>query len=336
MDILIKSFNRPYYLDRCLCSIEEYGQNFKGQICILDDGTPQKYLDKIILKYPYVEILKSEFYEEKANAIETFQTDIIRKIPIDLWVSGAKNASNHFLLLEDDFWFIKNFDFDFYENITLGNNIGILKLIWLGNEKLISGKTIHSEKNYTIYKPDVYTLNPILFKILFNLNRFGFNKVMQFFKLYSYDEYLKYYSMYAVAGAVFNKKYFLSLWDKHDNEVDERLQLSNAVKFVSTNKTINFARTKHQCLKTGFSSSATNKEENPIQFDMFRFNQLMNEAWLKDEFITVNDLQNDLTEEAICAILGSEETLNKMNEGDWKKWVLHFKNQFRKIGCKID
>ena len=46
MDIIIKSYNRPYYLHRCLQSIKE---NVLGnyKVIIVDDGTPQKYLDKI-------------------------------------------------------------------------------------------------------------------------------------------------------------------------------------------------------------------------------------------------------------------------------------------------
>jgi len=43
--IIIKSFNRPYYLDRCLQSIYKFVKgNFK--IIVLDDGTPGKYLNK--------------------------------------------------------------------------------------------------------------------------------------------------------------------------------------------------------------------------------------------------------------------------------------------------
>ena len=47
MDIIIKSFNRPYYLDRCLQSIQTFVQDSKYTIMVLDDGTSQKYLDKI-------------------------------------------------------------------------------------------------------------------------------------------------------------------------------------------------------------------------------------------------------------------------------------------------
>ena len=70
MDILIKSFNRPYYLDRCLQSIAKYAQNPDYSIIVLDDGTPQKYLDKIQEKHSEIKILKSEFYTEKSQLLQ--------------------------------------------------------------------------------------------------------------------------------------------------------------------------------------------------------------------------------------------------------------------------
>ena len=41
MDILIKSFNRPFYLDRCLNSIHSFVSG-DYRVSILDDGTPAK------------------------------------------------------------------------------------------------------------------------------------------------------------------------------------------------------------------------------------------------------------------------------------------------------
>ena len=68
-DIFIKSFNRPFYLDRCIASLHQYiSGDFK--IIVLDDGTPEKYLDKIRKKYPDTEIRLSENYEKKIKAID--------------------------------------------------------------------------------------------------------------------------------------------------------------------------------------------------------------------------------------------------------------------------
>ena len=41
MQILIKSFNRAFYLDRCLQTIENFVDG-KYTVKILDDGTPER------------------------------------------------------------------------------------------------------------------------------------------------------------------------------------------------------------------------------------------------------------------------------------------------------
>ena len=62
MDLLIKSFNRPYYLDRCIQSIYLNIHDNNFNIIVLDDGTPKKYLDKLLEKFPSITILKSDLY----------------------------------------------------------------------------------------------------------------------------------------------------------------------------------------------------------------------------------------------------------------------------------
>jgi len=110
MDIIIKSFNRPFYLDRCISSINQYvSGDFK--IKILDDGTPKQYLDKIRKKHLNVEILLSDNYEKKIKAIE--ENLIYGKavngfeIPTKFWYENVKNASDYVIVTEDDVWFTK-------------------------------------------------------------------------------------------------------------------------------------------------------------------------------------------------------------------------------------
>ncbi len=68
-DIFIKSFNRPYYLDRCLQSTMKYVSG-DFRIVVLDDGTPEKYLEKIKSKYPEIEIRVSNQFQFKINSIQ--------------------------------------------------------------------------------------------------------------------------------------------------------------------------------------------------------------------------------------------------------------------------
>ncbi|CAM3950110.1 MULTISPECIES: hypothetical protein [Flavobacterium] len=336
MDILIKSFNRPYYLDRCLFSIQKFGINFTGSIYVLDDGTPQKFLDKIVLKYPYIKIVKTEFYDKKSKLIQSNSIKEILEIPIKTWITCAGNTSEYFLLIEDDFWFIRYFNFGFFNGIVKDNDLAILKLIWLGNKKVISGITQREEKKYLIYKPNLDSFNPFYFKLFFCTNRFKIRKIFKQLNVFSDKKCLNYYSIYSVAGAVFNKEYFVNLWKNNNGKVDEKLQIYNALKFLGKKNHFKFARTNVEYFKTGFISSATNKKDNNIQIDMFQFNNVLNESWLKGEFLTTQDLKNDICEEKIMRVLENHKEENHIKGELWKSWVLSFKNQFRAIGCKID
>ena len=115
VNIFIKSFNRPFYLDRCLQSIENF---VEGDFCVkvLDDGTPETYLSKIKEKHPKIEIIKSENYQNKVAAIaENLQSGKEIDgftIPTNLWYRAAKNASEikniqHFIFSKENTFFKK-------------------------------------------------------------------------------------------------------------------------------------------------------------------------------------------------------------------------------------
>jgi hypothetical protein len=338
MDILIKSFNRPYYLDRCIQSIVLNSQNSEYKIIVLDDGTPQKFLDKLLGKYSEIKILKSDLYDEKSNAVTNDIQNINSKIPIELWIESAKNASNYFLLIEDDFWFTTAFNLKKFRLNLETDKIKMLKLCWLGNSKLLPEKTISNNKQYSIYSPNLYIQNPYLFNLIFRIDRFKIRKILTFFKIYSKERFFNYYTIYATSGAIFKKKYFLNLWKNHKNSVDEGLQLLNAVKFINKKKkSSNFGFSNNELLKTGFLSSASNQNKvfKNISIDMFAFNKIVNEAWLNDDFDPMENYPNDLNADKIKELLiKSNSPLAQVSE--WKKWVQAFKNQYISFGCKID
>jgi hypothetical protein len=338
MDILIKSFNRPYYLDRCIQSIVLNSQNSEYKIIVLDDGTPQKFLDKLLGKYPEIKILKSDLYIEKSNAIANNNSNINSKIPIDLWINSAKNASNYFLLIEDDFWFTTAFNLKKFRLNLETDKIKMLKLCWLGNSKLLPEKTISNNKQYSIYIPNLYIQNPYLFHLIFRIDRFKIRKILTLFKIYSKERFFNYYTIYATSGAIFKKKYFLNLWKNHKNSVDEGLQLLNAVKFINKKKkSSNFGFSNNELMKTGFLSSSGNQNKafKNISIDMFTFNKIINEAWFNNDFDTMENYPNDLNSEKMETLLiKSNNPLAQVSE--WKKWVQAFKNQYIAFGCKID
>jgi GR25 family glycosyltransferase involved in LPS biosynthesis len=306
----------------------------KISITILDDGTPAKYLKKIQRNFPEIKVLKSPFYEEKSNSIEHKRNLENTKIPIDLWLQATENASEYFLLLEDDIWFTQKINLEATREIIKEENVYLLKLFWLNNPKLINGESIKIQDNINIFHPNVFTKKPILHRVIFGIKRYYMQEIMQFLKLYSDEKALHYYSIYGVAGAIFKKEYFLSLWNRHQNQVDENLQLKNAVKFWKHNPAIQFARTSAEILATGFLSSATNKYFETNNFDVFTFNKILNEAWFSGDFDVMQNFPADLDIISIAQILNKENN-PKATVADWSSWVTYFKKQFQDIGCKI-
>lgn len=208
-DILIKSFNRAFYLDRCLKSIKTYvAGNYK--ITILDDGTPQKYLDKIQELHPEVTILKSENYKDKEQAIKDNleQGKEINgfQIPTKLWKNAVQEASEYFIITEDDVWFTENVDIDQLRENAQSHNISLLKLGWLGNTKdlqWVDKKSINDTLD-SIYPKDLFLSNPLVMDWFF-YNKFKFFSLLFKLKLVDNETPLKYWALNSILMGFWKK-----------------------------------------------------------------------------------------------------------------------------------
>jgi hypothetical protein len=335
MEILIKSFNRPYYLDRCLQSIYLHCKGFSA-IKILDDGTPQIYLDKIQVQFPDVMILKSEAYVEKSEYCKNGVEPKIKSIPIDFWVESAKKSTDFFLILEDDCWIIEDIDFQEVVKILQSKNCQFLKLFWLGNPKLIQKKKEEKYNKTVVYKPYLHFESKLFFYVIFfKFNRFGIRNFFKFFKIHTFEKLLSFYSIYSVSSIVFRKDYFMNLWENHNNSVNESLQLYNALKYYNKNKSVNFAHSEIEKIKTGFTSSATTQKKNGIEIDMFQFNFILNESWLNNQFDSMQNYPKDFSQIKIDECIQTNK-YNLINSKSWKQWSNEFKNQYRNFGCIVE
>lgn len=335
MDIIIKSFNRPYCLDRCLQSIYKFVIESDFTITIVDDGTPQRYLDKIQLKFPDVNILKSNYYQKKAAFVDGKSDVITTAIPIDFWIESIGKSSDYFLLLEDDIWFSAPFNLSEALELMTIENIQMLKLFWLSNSNLIANKNLKTNAIFTFSPYNLYTTNKYFYYCIFKFYRFKVRKILKFFKIYSLKKELQYYSIYSVAGAIFKKDYFLNLWKNHNSTIDEGLQIKNALCYLKKNPAVkNFGNSNIEVLKTSFLSSAYNGLSNN-EFNMFAFNKIVNKAWLDNNFNVMQNFPNDFSVEQIEALLDKEKS-PLVTIKAWENWVLQFKNQYLSFGCQIE
>lgn len=338
--IIIKSFNRPYYLDRCLQSIYTCVKgNF--EIKILDDGTPKKYLDLIQLKYPNVNIITSNQYLDKIQAIENNINNGNKidgfTIPTDLWYNEVKSSSDYVLVTEDDVWFTKFINIDEVVREMKSFSIPLLKLGWLGNysddKNLIIDK-LSDHLNRT-QPQKLFTSNKFVMD-LFMYNKYKFFTILYKLGLVDNKTKLKYWSLNSILMGLYQKDYWLAIWDDAKGKVDEKQQLRNAAAWYYKNKKAIFARTNQEVLKTTFKSSATGSyHEYGNHFDVNRMNFILNEAWLNNEFDAMQNYPKDFSDDYIKSFLDQANHSDAQYE-EWYKWAEKFRAQYRNLGAEVD
>ena len=170
MDIVVKSFYRPYYLERCLRSIH---LNIEGDytITILDDCTPDSYLTRIKELFPEVVILKSQEHKVKLEMISQHISGIKKydnlSIPAALWKEFITDCSDYFLLLEEDAWIIDTIHIDDIQDTMRQEELLIVKLAWNSNPDLIKGETVALSNEIEELIPNLPINSPTLLKPYF-------------------------------------------------------------------------------------------------------------------------------------------------------------------------
>lgn len=337
-DIFIKSFNRPFYLDRCISSINQYVSG-DFRIKVLDDGTPEQYLDKIRNKYSDIEILLSDNYEKKTKAIEE---NLISgkavngfEIPTKFWYDNVKNASEYVVVTEDDVWFTNAINVNELSNQAKTLDINLIKLGWLGNESERNDLIIDSiSDNLESAQPKPLPYFPKKLMEAFFYNQYKFFTIL--YKLGQVDNLTqrKYWALNSILMGFFNKEYWLKIWEGMEGRVDEKRQLINAALYYRQHKSNpNFiSKLKQESMKTTFQSSATNSyHEYGFDFDVNRFNHLINEAWLKDEFDAMENFPNDFSLDYFKRFVSDE-----INFQEFEKWANQFRKQYADMGCQTE
>lgn len=327
MDILIKSFFRPYLLDRCIYSIQK---NVIGnyQITILDDGTPENYLDKIKQKYPFVNIQKSPFYEEKVAKLQKYIVEgekyFDNRIPMGFWYENVKNARSEYLILtEDDVWFTRPLDIDKKQFEMQEHQIDLLKLGY-GGDHFRNDENHRLTDEISYHNPKLILPSSKLYGTLLN-NSFKLTDFLEKNKLINPKWKRQLWLMINIPMPMHRKEYLLFLLQDRYNRVNENLQLKNAVRWhiKYKNKKNKFCFLNQQSMKTTLFSSASFNSHN--DFDLIKFNYKLSEAWLNDEFDAYHNFPEDFTENYIKTVCEAID----IDFRDWQKWNGNFKNAFK-------
>lgn len=258
MNIYIKTFNRPFYLERCIRSVLFNLTNYE-EIFILDDGTKEEYKNKIIQLFPQIKWLANSD-GGKYDLIRSGNSQHAKEIygdPASFWLSEiSKDPNKYFLLIEDDTWFVNMIDLIDFEDVLLKENSVICKLFW---------------GEYIIPEDDKYiTLKYKLWNDLF-IHRI--NPPIQ-----SIEDA---YKIFIVAMAIFRKDYYENALKKVNHFADETTQITESLNYYHRNPEVSYCKTSERFIYQGWATSV--RHDDAITIDVgitsFDFVDILNDAW---------------------------------------------------------
>ncbi|MGJ1248433.1 glycosyltransferase family 2 protein [Sphingobacterium sp. UBA7038] len=323
MDIVIKSFNRAYLLDRVLHSIYNYVDISKHRIIILDDGTPKKYLDKLQEKYLNIDLIFSPFYDKKSSGEREKMN-----APTQFWRSEISKLSDYFLLIEDDIWMNQETDLLSIENICKKNDISFFKLRWWANDKMISGKYTEVEKNLGLMDVKL----PLRYELLVK-NKYFLHSICILLRIMPQNYFVPLYSIYDVGGQIFSKEFYLNIWPEKQDRIEEMIQLGNAATWFRKDRSKQIGRSLHEMLNTTFRSSATGNKEK-LGFSMDQCNTIWNNAWLEGKFDPLKNFPEDFPIDYLSSFLTPYLSKNEIDS--WITWSNNWESHFKEMGSKIN
>jgi len=337
VSILVKSFNRPFYLDRCLRSIYEHVTG-DFTITVLDDGTPPAYLAEIVRRYPQVQIERSELYDAKVAQLEAHAAGgpkfSLRSIPTKLWIAGVEAASPIFCLLEDDIWMTEPVNLSEMADYMQERQVVMTKFYWGSNMTTFQatmGVRHNGLQEYELSLPagPEWWLRALLlnrFKLHSVLHRLGLAKEGIYFQL-------PFYGLYSVASAAFRKDYWLNLWSAGQQQADEVHQLARALRWTRQ-RLSRFAKSEVELTRTSFISSATNMFKD-VEFDVIAANHYLNQAWLQGQFDAMQNYPRDFDPAALKFVFDDAND-PRCTYANWLRWIASFKQVYASMGVVVD
>ncbi len=299
MNIYIKSFNRPFYLERCIQSIK-FNVSGDFRIVVLDDGTQKKYLDELKRRHPDILFRHSGADDDKYELVRLKKYDLVRQRYIEpsrFWMNEIeREESSYFILLEDDTWFVEQLNVDQLQNLLDRYHPLIVKFFW--GSKQLAGDDKVTKRTFLDDRVQI-----------------------DFFWPRIRDRSVDPYKIWIVCMAVYEKKYWLDCFRNIKDMTDEATQLAVAYETFRRNRNrYAYAKTKKRFIYQGWIVPG---RSDPLYEEYGLDSQLyidaLNSLWLSGELVPLENYPYDFSERYIVSNLHSflkQEEIEK-----WKKWI---------------
>lgn len=295
LNVYIKSFNRPFYLDRCIRSVNFLVAGV-SKVIVLDDGTLSRYMKKIVAMHPHVEVRSSGADDGKYELLRQEQFKAIRNLyPIasDFWLEEIeKEKASYFFMMEDDAWMSRRLDLG-----LIGDRLealeGVIYKCWWGDD------LTHAHNVYRAFRA-----------------RNG-----QTFDCFrpAVDHIRNLYSAWVVAFAVFRRDYWLHNFSGLRRMADEQTQLCNVHDFMMRNPAAGFSKSRERCVYQGW---AVPGRSTPEYYDkglrQHLYMDALNEAWYEGRLDVTENYPYDFSDSYLVSLLAKELSSGQVEI--WKQW----------------
>ncbi len=261
MNIYIKTFNRPFYLERCIKSVLFNVSNY-DEIIILDDGTQKEYKEKIKQLFPQIKWVTNAD-GAKYDLVRSGNSEKAKELygdPASFWLREVMNdPHDYFLLIEDDTWFVNMLDLNHFEDVLKKENAVICKLFWGEYNAELEDASI-SQKFKLWNDLSIHVINPSIQRVE------------------------DVYKIYIVAMAIFRKDYYENALKKVNHFADETTQITESLAFFQNMPEVNYCKTNERFIYQGWATSV--RHDDAITLDVginsFDFVDILNEAWFNN------------------------------------------------------
>lgn len=308
MDVLVKSFNRAYCLDRCLFSLGRHARRIRS-IRVLDAGTPEKYLGEIERRHPRVEIVRSEDHAELSARVEVYRAGdppVAWEPPWAFWRSGAETASPRFLLLEDGQWLAGDVDLGVLGQLMKARGCVLVRLRD-GRPESGSG---------TPFAPGLCRMRPWYLKSRFHTLVF---RALLSRWLDPERRRAAQAAALSIHSGVFDRAFWLEAAAGPGDTPEIR-----AARWAFRHPGALFAHAAIPLMaETRCSPGGIRPRQCPGGPDMLLFDKLLNESWFADRFDACAGLPDDFSRDRIAAILDEAREPGCTPE-KWALWLDQF------------
>lgn len=296
MKIYVKTFNRPFYLDRCLRSIEFWVRGC-DEVVVLDDGTLTKYQAELARRHPRVRWERSNADDGKYQLLREERFEEIRRRYEDaagFWTRTIQmDSPKHFAIVEDDTWFVDQVDLAEIGSAMELRGLPITKLWWGDPGKHPASETVGRVP--VSFPAGMETFSP---------------------RLDTLDDIWK---VWIVCMAVYRTDWWMTAFGGLQEFIDEESQLRRIAEKLIREDLRLFGKTCRRAIYQGWAAPGrSDPKYSRIGIRQHLYLDVLNDAWLSGELDCMDGAPFDYTAETILGLLKGHLPQEQLDA--WTAW----------------